>query len=87
MSLALTAGHVGAHAKWPTTQRVQTNLGRPELFPAWTQDQMRPEVIDEQLEQRRDDMTHPLLGIHSEQDWQEFKAACAPHAYCVCIMS
>lgn len=63
---------------WMNTARVQPNLGRPELFPAWTEEQVRPEVIDAQLEQRRDDMTHPLLGIHSEEDWQEFKAECAP---------
>jgi hypothetical protein len=56
---------------------VQMNLKRPTLFPAPTAEQLSPEAISEQLERDRDVICHPLAGIYSDEEWEEYKAECA----------
>lgn len=43
---------------------------------------MSRENLDARMEAMRDELYHPLAGIHSEEDWQEHKdrcGACAVH--------
>ena len=34
---------------------------------------MSREHFDERMEAMRDEIYHPMAGIHSEEDWQELK--------------
>lgn len=52
---------------------VQPSFTRPELFPTTTEESMSREHFDERMEAMRDEIYHPMAGIHSEEDWQELK--------------
>jgi hypothetical protein len=56
------------------------NVGRPQLFPPTSEQALQPEVVNEQLELDRAAHCHPLSGIHTEDEWREYKAKCAAKA-------
>lgn len=54
-------------------RHVQPHFERPELFPMTTPECMLRENFDERMDSMREDIYHPLAGIHSDEDWQELK--------------
>lgn len=68
---------------------VQPHFVRPELFPTDTLESMSRESFDERMESMRDDIYHPMAGIHSEEDWQELKDMYGSLLtfFCVCMGS
>jgi hypothetical protein len=66
---------------------LQMSLDRPELFPLTTEQRQDPSMIDYQLEEKKYAIMHPLSGIHSEEDWEAFKAKFALALLCLVVKS
>lgn len=61
---------------------MQMSLERPELFPATTEEQLSREWFEARMELLRDEICHPLAGIHTDEEWAAFKDVYGPAPAC-----